>query len=248
MDAGVPIKSRSRIAMGVITGKNGAYKVLSDIQGLEDHYGDMDFKVAGTKDGITAMQMDVKIDGLTPEVLKVAIMQAKEGRMFIMGKMFEAIPEVRQTMSPYAPRIITLHINPEKIRDVIGPGGKVINQIIDETGVSIDIEDDGSVFITSTDETSAQKAVEWINNITREVKAGELFQARITRIMNFGAFAEVLPNQEGLIHISELADTRVENVEDVVHVGDIVPVIVKEIDSQGRINLSHKAALHQRSE
>lgn len=249
MDAGVPIKSPvAGIAMGVITGKDGAYKVLSDIQGLEDHYGDMDFKVAGTKDGITAMQMDVKIDGLTPEVLKVAILQAKEGRMFIMGKMLEALPEVRQTMSPYAPRIITLHINPEKIRDVIGPGGKVINQIIDETGVSIDIEDDGSVFITSTDETSAAKAVEWINNITREVKAGELFQARITRIMNFGAFAEVLPNQEGLIHISELADTRVENVEDVVHVGDIVPVIVKEIDSQGRINLSHKAALHQMSE
>ncbi|MFZ2187316.1 MAG: polyribonucleotide nucleotidyltransferase [Candidatus Moraniibacteriota bacterium] len=249
MDAGVPIKKPvAGIAMGVITGKNGTYKVLSDIQGLEDHYGDMDFKVAGTKDGITAMQMDVKIDGLTPEVLKTAIIQAKEGRMFIMGKMLEAIPEVRMTMSPYAPRIITLHINPEKIRDVIGPGGKMINQIIDETGVSIDIEDDGSVFITSTDETSAKKAVEWINNITREVKAGELFQARITRIMNFGAFAEVLPNQEGLIHISELADKRVENVEDVVHVGDIIPVIVKEIDSQGRINLSHKAALHHVSE
>ncbi len=246
MDAGVPIKSPvAGIAMGVITGKDGAYKVLSDIQGLEDHYGDMDFKVAGTKDGITAMQMDVKIDGLTPAILKVAILQAKEGRMFIMGKMLETIPVVRETMSPYAPRIITLHINPEKIRDVIGPGGKVINQIIDETGVSIDIEDDGSVFITSTDETGAAKAVEWINNITREVQAGELFQARITRIMNFGAFAEVLPNQEGLIHISELADNRVEKVEDIVSVGDIVPVIVKEIDSQGRINLSRKAALHQ---
>ncbi|MFZ2299696.1 MAG: polyribonucleotide nucleotidyltransferase [Candidatus Moraniibacteriota bacterium] len=246
MDAGVPIKSPvAGIAMGVITGKNGSYKVLSDIQGLEDHYGDMDFKVAGTKDGITAMQMDVKIDGLTPTVLKVAITQAKEGRMFIMDKMLAVLPEPRKTMSQYAPRIITLHINPAKIRDVIGPGGKVINQIIDETGVSIDIEDDGSVFITSVDETGAQKAVEWINSITREVVAGELFQARITRIMNFGAFAEVLPNQEGLIHISELADHRVGNVEDVVHVGDIVPVIVKEIDSQGRINLSHKDALHQ---
>jgi polyribonucleotide nucleotidyltransferase len=238
MDAGVPIKKPvAGIAMGVITGKDGDYKVLSDIQGLEDHYG-----------GISAMQMDVKIDGLTPAMLKVAIMQAKEGRMFILGKMLEAIAEPRQIMSQYAPRIITLHINPEKIRDVIGPGGKVINQIIDETGVSIDIEDDGSVFITSVDQAGSDKAVEWINSLTREVKAGELFQARITRIMAFGAFAEVLPNQEGLIHISELADKRVENVEDVVHVGDIVPVIVKEIDNQGRINLSHKAALAQASE
>lgn len=246
MDAGVPIKKPvAGIAMGVITGKNGEYKVLTDIQGLEDHYGDMDFKVAGTKDGITAMQMDVKIDGLTPAMLQVAIAQAKEGRLFIMDKMLAVLPAPRTEMSPYAPRIITLHINPEKIRDVIGPGGKMINQIIDETGVSIDIEDDGSVFITSTDETSAKEAVQWINNITREVKAGELFQGRITRLMNFGAFAEVLPNQEGLIHISELADHRVEKVEDVVKVGDIVPVIVKEIDAQGRINLSHKQAIRR---
>ncbi len=243
MDAGVPIKKPvAGIAMGVITGKDGSYKVLSDIQGLEDHYGDMDFKVAGTKDGITAMQMDVKIDGLTPAMLAVAIAQAKEGRLFIMGKMLEVLPEPRAVMSPYAPRIITLHINPEKIRDVIGPGGKMINQIIDETGVAIDIEDDGSVFITSVDEVSAKKAVEWVQNITREVKAGELFQGRITRLMNFGAFAEVLPNQEGLIHISEFSDERVENVEDVVKVGDIIPVVVKEIDAQGRINLSHKMA------
>jgi polyribonucleotide nucleotidyltransferase len=249
MDAGVPIrKPVAGIAMGVITGKDGEYKVLTDIQGLEDHYGDMDFKVAGTKDGITAMQMDVKIDGLTPAMLKVAIAQALEGRLFIMDKMLATIPEVRKTMSPYAPRIITLHINPEKIRDVIGPGGKMINQIIDETGVSIDIEDDGSVFITSSEEAGATKAVEWITNLTREVKAGELFQGRITRIMNFGAFAEVLPNQEGLIHISELADHRVEKVEDVVRVGDVVPVIVKEIDAQGRINLSHKAALKKLSD
>ncbi|MDD2766832.1 MAG: polyribonucleotide nucleotidyltransferase [Candidatus Moranbacteria bacterium] len=249
MDAGVPIrKPVSGIAMGVITGKDGAYKILTDIQGLEDHYGDMDFKVAGTKDGITAMQMDVKIDGLTPAVLRVAVAQAKIARLEILEKMLAVIPAPREVMSPYAPRIITLHINPEKIRDVIGPGGKMINQIIDETGVSIDIEDDGSVFITSADEISAAKAVEWVNNITREVKAGELFQARITRIMNFGAFAEVLPNQEGLIHISELSDKRVENVEDVVHVGDIIPVLVKEIDNQGRINLSHKATLHQSAE
>lgn len=244
MDAGVPLKKPvAGIAMGIITGKNGEYQVLSDIQGLEDHFGDMDFKVAGTRDGITAMQMDVKIDGLTPEVLAKAIVQAKGSRLFILEKMLETLPEPRTEMSPYAPRIITLHINPDKIRDVIGPGGKMINRIIDETGVSIDIEDDGSVYITSTDETSAKEAVEWINNITREVKAGELFQGRITRLMNFGAFAEVLPNQEGLIHISELADYRVEKVEDVVKVGDIIPVIVKEIDAQGRINLSHKAAV-----
>lgn len=249
MDAGVPIKKPvAGIAMGVITGKDGSYKVLSDIQGLEDHYGDMDFKVAGTKDGITAMQMDVKIDGLTPSMLQNALVQAKEGRMHIMDKMLAVISEPRAEMSPYAPRIITLHINPEKIRDVIGPGGKMINQIIDETGVSIDIEDDGSVFITSADETSAQKAVEWVMNITREVKAGELFQGRVTRIMNFGAFAEVLPNQEGLVHISELADERVEKVEDIVQVGDIIPVIVKEIDAQGRINLSHKQALRRMRE
>ncbi len=243
MDAGVPIrKPVSGIAMGVITGADGSFKVLTDIQGLEDHYGDMDFKVAGTKDGITAMQMDVKIDGLTADTLGLAIKQAKVARLEIMEVMLAAIPEPRQTMSPYAPRIITLHINPEKIRDVIGPGGKMINQIIDETGVSIDIEDDGSVFITSVDETSATKAVEWVRNITREVVVGELFQGRVTRIMNFGAFAEVLPNQEGLIHISELADYRVEKVEDVVKVGDVVAVIVKEIDAQGRINLSHKMA------
>ncbi len=243
MDAGVPIKKPvAGIAMGVITGKDGAYKVLSDIQGLEDHYGDMDFKVAGTKDGITAMQMDVKIDGLTPDMLTVAIAQAKEGRLFIMGKMLEVLPAPRAAMSPYAPRIITLHINPEKIRDVIGPGGKMINQIIDETGVSIDIEDDGSVFITSTEAAGAKKAVEWIESLTREVKAGELFEGRVTRLMNFGAFVEVLPNQEGLVHISEFSDERVENVEDVVKVGDVISVVVKEIDSQGRINLSHKMA------
>ncbi len=245
MDAGVPIrKPVAGIAMGIIEG-DGEYRVLSDIQGLEDHFGDMDFKVAGTADGITAMQMDVKNDGLSPDTLAEALKQARESRLFILGKMLETIAEPRKVMSPYAPRIITIHINPEKIRDVIGPGGKMINRIIDETGVSIDIEDDGSVFITSTDETSAKQAVDWINNLTREVKAGELFQGRITRLMTFGAFAEVLPNQEGLIHISELADYRVEKVEDVVKVGDIIPVIVKEIDSQGRINLSHKAALHQ---
>ncbi len=244
MDAGVPISAPvSGIAMGIIVGDEKNYKVLTDIQGLEDHYGDMDFKAAGTAMGLTAVQMDVKVDGVTLEMLEAVLLQAKVNRAEILEKMLATLPTARPNLSPYAPRIIVLHINPEKIRDVIGPGGKMINRIIDETGVQIDIEDDGSIFVTSPDEGSAKKAVDWIMNITREVKPGELFQGRVTRLMNFGAFVEVLPNQEGLVHISELADTRVERVEDVVHVGDMIPVIVKNIDDQGRINLSRKAAL-----
>ena len=244
MDAGVPITAPvSGIAMGIIVGSEKEFKVLTDIQGLEDHYGDMDFKAAGTTKGLTAIQMDVKVDGVTLDMLEAVLMQAKGNRAEILGKMLATLPESRANLSPYAPRIIVLHINPEKIRDVIGPGGKMINRIIDETGVEIDIEDDGSVFVTSPDEVSSKKAVEWINNLTREVKPGELFQGRVTRLMNFGAFVEVLPNQEGLVHISELANERVERVEDIVQVGDVIPVIVKNIDDQGRINLSRKAAL-----
>jgi len=245
MDAGVPIKSPvSGIAMGIIVDQKNEdkFKILTDIQGLEDHYGDMDFKVAGTKDGVTAMQMDVKVDGVTIDILKAVLSQSHENRMEILGKITAAIPEPRKEMSQYAPRIITMQINPEKIRNVIGTGGKIINEIIDETGVQIDIEDDGMIFITSPDEASAEKAKKWIDNLTHEVKAGEIFNARVTRIMNFGAFAEILPGQEGLIHISELSDKRVEKVEDVLKIGDVVPVKVKEIDSQGRINLSAKAA------
>jgi len=242
MDAGVPIKRPvSGIAMGIIVGQNGKFKVLTDIQGLEDHYGDMDFKAAGTEIGITALQMDVKLDGVTLEMLKAVLEQSRENRLEIMKKITDAIPAPRFEMSQYAPRIVIMKINPEKIRNVIGTGGKVINAIIDETGVQIDIEDDGSVFITSPDAVAAKKAQEWIDNLTHEVKAGEIFKAKITRIMNFGAFAEILPGQEGLIHISELADHRVEKVEDIVQIGDIVPVKVREIDSQGRINLSIKA-------
>lgn len=242
MDAGVPIKRPvSGIAMGVITDDKN-YKILTDIQGLEDHYGDMDFKAAGTENGITALQMDVKIEGLAIEILEKALVQAKKNRLEILEKMLAAIPTPKAELSQYAPRIITLHINPGKIRNVIGPGGKIINEIIDQTGVEIDIEDDGSIFITSPDEASAKKAVEWIDNLTHEVKPGEIFNGRITRIMTFGAFAEILPGQEGLIHISELADYRVERVEDVVQIGDIVPVKVRNIDDQGRINLSLKAA------
>ncbi len=242
MDAGVPIKRPvSGIAMGIIVGKDEKFKVLTDIQGLEDHYGDMDFKAAGTEKGITALQMDVKLDGVTLPMLEAVLLQSKGNRMEILGKIAAAISAPRTEMSQYAPRIITMHINPDKIRNVIGTGGKIINEIIDETGVQIDIEDDGSIFITSPDGNSAEKAKKWIDNLTHEVKAGEIFNARITRIMNFGAFAEILPGQEGLIHISALADRRVEKVEDIVKVGDIVPVKVVEIDNQGRINLSAKA-------
>lgn len=244
MDAGVPIKNPvSGIAMGIIVGKDdNQYKILSDIQGLEDHYGDMDFKAAGTSNGITALQMDVKVNGVTIPMLRDVLSQSKEGRKYILGKMLNVIPEPRVEMSPYAPRIIIIKINPDKIRDVIGPGGKVINEIIDETGVQIDIEDDGMVFITSPDQASADKASEWVRNLTREVKAGEIFNARIVKIMDFGAFAQVLPGQDGLIHISELSDKRVAKVDDVVKVGDMVVVKVKEIDKMGRINLSMKDA------
>ena len=259
MNAGVPIKRPvSGIAMGIITDKeqeienekqdsrsafrDTRYAILTDIQGLEDHYGDMDFKVAGTEKGITALQMDVKVDGVTIKMLKAVLEQSHKNRLEILEKMAAVIPVPNKQMSQYAPRIIIMKIDPEKIRSVIGPGGKVINEIIDETGVQIDIEDDGSVFITSPDEASAKKAQEWIKNLTHEVKAGEIFNGRITRIMNFGAFAEILPGQEGLIHISKLADRRVEKVEDIVKVGDIVPVKVMEIDDQGRINLSLKDA------
>lgn len=244
MDAGVPIKRPvSGIAMGIIIGKDGNYKVLSDIQGAEDHYGDMDFKAAGTEIGITALQMDVKVDGVTTKMLSDVLQQSRKNRIEILEKIAAAIPEPRKEMSQYAPRIIVMKISPDKIRNVIGTGGKIINEIIDETGVQIDIEDDGSIFITSADEISAKKATTWIDNLTHEVKAGEIFNAKVTRLMNFGAFAEILPGQEGLIHVSEIADRRVERVEDVLKVGDIVPAVVKEIDSQGRINLSMKALL-----
>ncbi len=248
MHAGVPIKRPvSGIAMGMITDADGRFKVLSDIQGAEDHYGDMDLKVAGTERGITALQMDVKLDGVTLEMLRAAITQANEGRAHILGKMLATIPAPRKEMSPYAPRIITMKIDPEKIRDVIGKGGETINKIIDETGASIDIEDDGSVFITAPDGDGGEKAREWIHNLTRTVEAGEVFTGKVVRIMDFGAFVEILPGQDGLVHISELDHKRVEKVTDVVNVDDIVEVKVKEIDKMGRINLSIKA-LKKRSE
>ena len=241
MDAGVPLKKPvAGIAMGIISDPTDEkkYKILTDIQGLEDHSGDMDFKIAGTRDGITAIQMDTKINGLTNDMIKDTFVQAKRARLEILEVMAKAIAEPRQELSPYAPRITTLHINPEKIRDVIGPGGKMINKIIDETGVSIDIEDDGSVFITSTSAEGAVKAKEWVELICAEAEVGKIYKGKVTRLMDFGAFVEILPGQEGLIHISEMAPFRVNQVSDVVSIGDEIEAKVKEIDDQNRINLT----------
>lgn len=241
MDAGVPIKTAAAgIAMGLMSDKKGNYKVLTDIQGPEDHFGDMDFKVAGTKNGVTGVQMDVKIEGIGLEIMEKTLNQAKEARMHILGEMEKVLAQPRPDLSPYAPRIIMFKINPDKIRDVIGPGGKVINEIIAETGVTIDIEDDGSVAVTSKDPESMNRAVKWIKDITREVKVGEVFQGKVTRLMEFGAFVEILPGQEGLVHISELAPYRVKKVGDIVKSGDSVLVKVISIDEIGRINLSMK--------
>lgn len=251
MDAGVPISSVvAGISIGLmsearikdISPAKADYRLLTDIQGPEDHHGDMDFKVAGTREGITAIQMDVKIPGITEKIFKEALERAKTARLQILDVMAKAIDKPRPELSPFAPRIIVLQINPDKIREVIGPGGKVINEIIDQCGVSIDIEDTGEIFITAEKEEAAKKAVAWIQNITREVKVGETFAGKVKRIMAFGAFVEILPGQEGLVHISQLADYRVNKVEDIVKIGDIVSVKVIEIDEQGRINLSIKAA------
>lgn len=238
MDGGVPIKSPvAGIAMGLmLLGED--YKILTDIQGPEDHYGDMDFKVAGTKDGVTALQMDVKVEGATIKMLEEGLAQAKKARLQILGVMEKAINAPRENLSPFAPRIFVLKINPEKIGDVIGPGGKMINKIIKETGAKIDIEQTGEVFISAINEESAQKAIKWINDLTREVKPGESFQGKVMRLMNFGAFVEILPGQEGMVHVSEMSTGRVDKVEDVVKLGQEVSVRVKEIDAQGRINLT----------
>jgi len=246
MDAGVPIPSTiAGIAMGlVIDDKNQGRKsvVLTDIAGMEDEGCDMDFKVAGTKNGITAMQVDIKKHGLPMDVIEQALNGALTARLGIMETMEATIKEARAEMSPYAPRLLTMRINPAKIGDLIGPKGKFINQIIDETGVEIDVEDDGLVTITAKDPVSMEKARKWVESLTREVMAGEQFQGKVTRLMKFGAFVEVLPGKEGLVHISELSEERVNYVEDVVKVGDIISVVVTEIDDQGRINLSHKRA------
>lgn len=243
MDAGVPIKAPvAGVAMGLVT-QGEHYTILTDIQGMEDALGDMDFKVAGTTKGVTAIQMDIKISGLSREILSEALQQAHKGRMHIMGKMMEVIDAPRGEMSQWAPRIITIHIDPDKIRDVIGQGGKVIRGIIEETGTKIDIEDDGTVYIASVEAAGANRAIEIITSLTKEPEVGEVYMGKVTRLMNFGAFVEILPGKEGLVHISKLAKERVEKVEDVVNVGDEIMVKVVEIDKQGRINLSRKDCL-----
>ncbi len=241
MDAGVPIKKPvSGAAMGLMLNDKGEYRVLTDIQGPEDHHGDMDFKVAGTRDGVTAVQMDVKIEGVTEGMVQETLAAALSARMKILDVMHSAIAQPREKLSPWAPRIEILKINPEKIGALIGPGGKVINEIIAKTGVQIDIEEDGTVFITSEKEEGMAAALAMVKDITRELKTGDFVEGRVTRLLDFGAFVEVAPRQEGLIHISELAPWHVEQVTDIVDVGDRVPAIVKNIDDQGRINLSLK--------
>ncbi|WP_077326216.1 polyribonucleotide nucleotidyltransferase [Virgibacillus siamensis] len=248
MDAGIPIKAPvAGIAMGLV--KSGDdYTILSDIQGMEDALGDMDFKVAGTAKGVTALQMDIKIDGLSKEILEEALSQAKKGRLHILESMLDTIQKPKQELSEYAPKILTMEINPDKIRDVIGPSGKQINQIIDETGVKIDIEQDGSVFISSTDASMNDKAKQIIEDLVREVEVGQTYLGTVKRIEKFGAFVEIFKGKDGLVHISELAEERTNKVEDVVSIGDKIMVKVKEIDKQGRVNLSRKAVLKDEKE
>ncbi|AKU27745.1 polyribonucleotide nucleotidyltransferase [Geobacillus stearothermophilus] len=245
MDAGVPIKAPvAGIAMGLVK-QDDHYTILTDIQGIEDHLGDMDFKVAGTRKGVTALQMDIKIKGLTRDILEEALMQARKGRLEILDHMMQTLSEPRKELSKYAPKILIMHINPDKIREVIGPSGKQINKIIDETGVKIDIEQDGTIFISSVDEAANQKAKQIIEDIVREVEVGKVYLGKVKRIEKFGAFVELFNGKDGLVHISELAEERVGKVEDVVSIGDEILVKVTEIDKQGRVNLSHKAVLRE---
>ncbi|MHB8718170.1 MAG: polyribonucleotide nucleotidyltransferase [Candidatus Dormibacteria bacterium] len=247
MDAGVPLMAPvAGIAMGLITDEgDDRAAILSDIQGMEDALGDMDFKVAGTRDGITALQMDIKIKGLKWELVEQALEQARIGRLHILGKMAEALPAPRTEMSPWAPRIETIHINPDKIRDVIGPGGKMIRKIVEETGCQIDIEDDGRVSIASANAAAREQALAMIRDLTEDIEIGRIYKGRVARLMGFGAFVEIAPKKEGLVRIGQLAEHRVEKVEDVVNIGDEVMVKVIEIDDRGRINLSRRDAIRE---
>ena len=236
MDAGVPIKAPvAGIAMGLVT-REDSYTILTDIQGMEDALGDMDFKVAGTKEGITAIQMDIKIDGLTREVIEEALEQARQGRLAIMDHMLQTIDQPRSELSAYAPKVEIMHIKPEKIRDVIGPGGKKINEIIDETGVKLDIEQDGTIFIGAVDQEMINRAREIINEITREAEVGQVYHAKVKRIEKYGAFVELFPGKDALLHISQISKDRINKVEDVLKIGDTIEVKITEIDKQGRVN------------
>lgn len=244
MDAGVPIKKPvAGIAMGLASDKSGNWQVITDLQDIEDGPGGMDFKITGTDHGVTAIQMDTKTDGLSWEIVKQTFKQSREARMKILDVMKLTIAEPKKELSPYAPRIVTIMINPDKIRDVIGPGGKMINKIIDETGVSIDIEQDGRVNITSSDADGLERAIKWVNELTHEITAGEQYEGTVVRLEDFGAFVNVLPGQDGLVHVSDIAWARTNRPSDVLHLGDKVNVVVKEIDSMGRVNLSMKMLL-----
>ena len=241
MDAGVPIKAPvAGIAMGLVT-REDSYTILTDIQGMEDALGDMDFKVAGTKEGITAIQMDIKIDGLTREVIEEALEQARQGRLAIMDHMLQTIDQPRKELSAYAPKVEIMHIKPDKIRDVIGPGGKKINEIIDETGVKLDIEQDGTIFIGAIDQDMINRAREIIEDITREAEVGQVYNAKVKRIEKYGAFVELFAGKDALLHISQISKERINKVEDVLSIGDSIEVKITEIDKQGRVNASHKA-------
>ena len=247
MDAGVPIKAPvAGIAMGLIK-EGDKVIILSDILGLEDHLGDMDFKVTGTSTGITALQMDMKIEGITIDVMRTALQQAKNGRLHILGKMLEALAAPRKNLNPFAPRIITMQINPDKIKDVIGSGGKVIRSIVEQTGAKIDIEDSGVINIASSDEAAANKAKEIIRGIVQDAEVGKLYMGKVRKIMDFGAFVEIFPGTDGLLHISQISDQRIEKVTDALKEGDEVLVKVLEIDRQGKIRLSHKEAMREKS-
>nr|MBA2558209.1 polyribonucleotide nucleotidyltransferase [Chloroflexota bacterium] len=246
MDAGVPIKAPvAGAAMGLVTGGDGRFAVLTDILGKEDAFGDMDFKVTGTEEGITALQMDIKVQGISEQIIREGLEKARIARLFILERMTEVMPSSRSDMSEFAPRIITIKINPEKIREIIGKGGSMIRKIQEETGTEINVEDDGTVEIAAVSGENSRKAIQWIESLTREVEIGSLYLGRVTRIMGFGAFVEILPGKEGLVRIGELADYHVPTVEDVVSVGDEVMVVVTEIDRQGRVNLSRKAAMQR---
>jgi len=248
MDAGVPLKAPvAGIAMGLIK-KGEHYSILTDIQGMEDHLGDMDFKVAGTAKGVTALQMDIKIDGLSRNILEEALTQAKVGRMHILESMLATLAEPREQLSEFAPKIVIVKINPDKIRDVIGPGGKQINKIIEETGVKIDTEQDGTIYISSANEEMNARAKQIIEDIVREAKVGEYYLSTVKRIEKFGAFCEIFPGKDGLLHISEIQEERTKQVEDVLKLGDQLLVKVIEIDKQGRVNLSRKVVLQEEKE
>jgi polyribonucleotide nucleotidyltransferase len=242
MDAGVPIKAPvAGIAMGLVHEGDGYY-VLSDILGMEDHFGDMDFKICGTRKGITALQMDLKVQGLTREVMTRALAQAKDGRMHILDKMAEAIAEPREDISTYAPRILTVKIKVDKIRDIIGPGGKMIRSICEQTGAKIEVSDDGTVLIASVDEEASRKAIEIIKELTQEPEIGKIYTGKVKKVLDFGAFVEIFAGTEGLVHISQLAEYRVQSIYEEVKEGDEIVVKVLDIDRDGKIKLSKKEA------